>query len=233
MDVVVASVCGTGGCDTGGIAVLLGNGDGTLQAPVNYSSGGHYASAVTIGDVNKDGHPDIVVANCSPSGSVCRGSGNVGVLIGNGDGTFQAPVTHRSGGRSAGSVAIADVNGDGKPDILVINSCASGTCNNGTVGVLLNADLTATKVTSSLNPSQINQSVTFTAKITSTPPIPIGEVVTFYNGATKIGTSKTTNGIATLTTSFSTAGTYTIKAIYPGDAIHYRSSGSVKQVVNQ
>jgi Bacterial Ig-like domain (group 3) len=57
--------------------------------------------------------------------------------------------------------------------------------------------------------------------------------VTFYNGATEIGAGTTTTGIATLTTSFSTAGKYTIKASYPGDAFHNASSGTVKQVVNK
>jgi hypothetical protein len=53
------------------------------------------------------------------------------VLLGNGDGTFQAAVSYRSGGTSAASVAVADVNGDGRLDLLVANSGSS------TVGVLL------------------------------------------------------------------------------------------------
>jgi hypothetical protein len=60
----------------------------------------------------------------------------VGVFLGNGDGTFRAAVTYDSGGMTADSVAVADVNGDGKPDLLVANfydpSKASGS-----VGVLL------------------------------------------------------------------------------------------------
>ena len=55
---------------------------------------------------------------------------------------------------------------------------------------------------------------------------------TFYNGKTNLGTGKTTNGVASLTTSFSKAKTYAIKADYPGDAFHKKSSGTVKQVVN-
>ncbi len=45
----------------------------------------------------------------------------MGVLLGNGDGTFQTAVTYDSGGYAANSVAVADVNGDGKPDLLVAN----------------------------------------------------------------------------------------------------------------
>jgi hypothetical protein len=93
---------------------------------------------------------------------------------------------------------------------------------------------TSTEVNSSLNPSQINQSVTFTATITSTSSVPNGSTLTFYNGVKEIGTGTTSNGIASLTTAFSTAGKYTIKASYPGDAFHKASSGTVKQqVMNQ
>ena len=103
----------------------------------------------------------------------------------------------------------------------------------GTVGVLLNGLFvtTSTKVAASSNPSKVNQSVTFTATITADPTVPNGEVVSFYNGATKIGTGTTTNGVATFTTSFSTAGKYAIKASYPGDAFHKGSSETVKQLV--
>jgi hypothetical protein len=91
---------------------------------------------------------------------------------------------------------------------------------------------TTTTITSSLNPSSINQAVTFTASVGSNRPIPNGEVLTFYNGATEIGTGTTTNGVASLTTSLSTPGKYTIKADFPGDTFHKTSSGKVKQVVN-
>jgi hypothetical protein len=79
---------------------------------------------------------------------------------------------------------------------------------------------------------QVNQLVTLTATVSSTRPVPDGEVVTFSAGTTKIGTGATTNGVATLTTSFSTAKTYTIKATYAGFDFLGPSSGTVKQVVN-
>jgi hypothetical protein len=85
---------------------------------------------VQVADVNGDGKPDIVLANWCVIGNVCV-NGTVGVLLGKGDGTFQSAVTYSSGGNNANSVAVADVNGDGKLDILVAN------VNSGTVGVLL------------------------------------------------------------------------------------------------
>ena len=118
---------------------------------------------------------------------------------------------------------------------MVTNEEASeGDYNNGSVAVLLNTTsyTTKTALTSSPNPAQVNQTVAFTATITSNPPAPNGEVVTFYNGKTELGTGATTNGVATLNTSFSKAKTYTIKATYPGDPFRKPSKGTVKQVVN-
>jgi hypothetical protein len=234
-DLVVSHHYQNGDLSDGGVSVLLGNGDGTFQAAVGYGAGPGDAEFVAVADVNGDGKPDLAVANCSVN-YYCNGRGSVSVLVGNGDGTFQAPVRQSSGGKVAMSVAIADVNGDGRPDLLVASLCAKGCINrpNGTIGALLN-DLyvtTITKLASSPNPSNVNQSVAFTATVSSKGSVPNGSTITFYNGATKIGTSTTTNGVATLATSFSSAGKYTIEASYAGDAFHQESSGTVKQVVN-
>ena len=74
--------------------------------------------------------------------------------------------------------------------------------------------------------------MTFSAAISSSLPIPDGETVTFYHGATVIGTGTTTNGTTALMTSFGKKGTYVIKATYPGDASHKTSSGTFKQAVD-
>ena len=88
--------------------------------------------------MNGDGKRDLGVANCSNG---CQtGTGTVGILLGNGDATFQTAVTYDTGGVGAHSVRIADVNGDGKPDLVVANACASSdNCpiGPGSVGVLL------------------------------------------------------------------------------------------------
>jgi sugar lactone lactonase YvrE len=92
---------------------------------------------------------------------------------------------------------------------------------------------TITKITTSGSPSLINQPVTFTAAVTSTyGPIPDGEAITFFDGATEIGTGMTASGMATLNFSPLTANVYTIKASYPGDITFKASSGTVKQLVN-
>ncbi len=127
------------------------------------------------------------------------------------------------------------MNGDGRPDLVVVDWCFSD-CSDGGVGVLLNKTpraITTTTVTSSPNPSQVGQTVTFTATVSSTRPIPDGQIVAFSTGKTKLGTATTTNGVASLNTSFSKAKTYTIKASYAGGGFFAASSGTMKQVVEQ
>lgn len=147
-DLIAANYCGASSTcapSLGTVAVLLGNGNGTFKTAVTYGSGGYSATSVAIADVNGDGKPDLIVANRSADSSGSA-DGSVSVLLGNGNGTFQSAVTYDSGGLAPFGVAVADVNGDGKPDLLVINSSCNSNSNcssiggetDGAVGVLLN-----------------------------------------------------------------------------------------------
>lgn len=231
-DIVVS-----GGLFSGSMAVLLGNGDGSFQPARVYPAVGPSGSiSVAIGDLNGDGYPDIVatgycqISNCN--------NGEVAVFLGKGDGTFRAPVHLNSGGAVTSSVAIADVNGDGKPDLIVANECTNSSCMwdaaAGVVGVLLNDSgfATTTRISSSLNPSLIGEPITFTATITSNPAISDGRSVIFYSGKTAIGTGLTKSGVAKLTASSLPIGSHAIKAVYPGDLKHQSSSGTATEVVN-
>jgi hypothetical protein len=105
---------------------LLGNGDGTFQPAITYGSGGQGGRAVVVADVNTDGRPDLLTGNCGPGGcgTFQPGRGVVGVLLGNGDGTFQSAAAYGAG--SYVSIAVADVDGDHTPDLLAASmSCAS------------------------------------------------------------------------------------------------------------
>ena len=226
----------------GSVGVLLGNGDGTFQTAVAYPSGGFGGASVGLADVNGDGKLDILVANCSTTAGNCTGtSGNegVGVLLGNGDGTFQTAVTFASGGNTPFGIAVADLNGDSKPDVATAN-CASSNCGlrNGTVGVLLNASLgtTTTQLTSSVNPSTVGQSVTFTATVTSAAfkQTPTG-TVNFLDGTSSLGSSGLgSNGTASFSTASLSVGTHSITAKYSGDGNFLGSTSAVlSQVVQQ
>ena len=108
------------------VGVLLNTGNGTFQPIASYSTGSSsFPRGVALSDVNGDGKLDIITANLLAS--------SVAVLLGNGNGTFQAAVAYSTGGLSSPyEVVSADVNGDGKPDIIAANS------NTASVGVLLN-----------------------------------------------------------------------------------------------
>jgi hypothetical protein len=96
---------------SGWVSILLGNGDGTLRAPVAY---GPFTDAFSLAtaDFNKDGALDIVVGDTA-SGSL---------LLGNGDGTFRvgSPV----GASNAVFFAVADFNGDGNLDLVSADNSA-------------------------------------------------------------------------------------------------------------
>src|SRR5204863_530848 len=104
------------------VSVLLGEGDGTFQAPQSYAVG-HAPSSVAVGDFDGDGHLDLAVAYQDLHGGVS-------VFLGNGDGSFQAARSSALG-FSPRSVTVADFNGDGHADLAVSDNDA------GTVSVLL------------------------------------------------------------------------------------------------
>ena len=96
------------------VSILRGNGDGTFSPHVDFSAGPGPVS-VTRADFNHDGKLDLALADVNTSSF---GPGRVSVLLGNGDGTFAAPLPLQAGIR-AEALATGDFNGDGKPDLAV------------------------------------------------------------------------------------------------------------------
>jgi hypothetical protein len=117
------------------VSVLLGNGDGTFQPQQTYRVG-YGPDAVAVADINGDGIPDLIVANV---GTLSNPGHTISVLLGNGDGTFQQQQTFDVGNAPI-SVAVANLTGDGRPDIVSANY------NDGTVSVLLNETTPRSKV---------------------------------------------------------------------------------------
>lgn len=92
---------------------------------------------------------------------------------------------------------------------------------------------TTTSVASSLNPSTVGTSVTFTATVSSTTAGTITGTVTFKDGATTLGTGTINAGKATFNTSSLTQGSHSVTAVYGGDTNFATStSTAVSQVVN-
>lgn len=94
------------------IGVAIGKGDGTFEPPVLYGHGGLNSTPMELflSDVDGDGHLDVIATSSDPT---------VGTLVylGHGDGTFALPTSY-----PYQSVMVGDVNGDGLPDFVYVNS---------------------------------------------------------------------------------------------------------------
>jgi len=131
--------------------VLLGQAGGGFAATSTYATGAYSSPlGIAVGDVNGDGRPDLVTAN--------DGNGTAGVLLGQAGGGFGAANAYSTGAsRGPEDVAVADVNGDGRLDLVTANAGSN------TVSVLLNTG-------------------TFTP-LATTPAASVAEAVVFPNPA--------------------------------------------------
>lgn len=133
---------------TGTVSVLLNNRNGTFSQGLTYDAGG-YTGSVALGDLDGDDYPDLATANYSTS--------TAGVLLSRHNGTFAPPITYSTGtGSSPRGIAVSDVNGDSRPDLILANY------NNNSVAVLLNTTSLASRAatlpgaTATLHPNPAN-----------------------------------------------------------------------------
>jgi hypothetical protein len=110
--------------DSNDVTILVNNGQGNFQVTATYQVDATPIGAM-VADFNGDGHLDLVVGYYNFTNT------NVTVLLGNGDGTFQAPLDYAADIGPVG-VAVGDVNSDGAPDMIAANVSTSD------VSVLLN-----------------------------------------------------------------------------------------------
>ena len=87
-------------------------------------------SGVAVGDFDQDGQLDFAVSNEVPLGIVT-------VFFARGNG-FRQGGTFGTGGEFCVALSADDFNGDGKPDLAVVNTCIDGECENGSVTIELN-----------------------------------------------------------------------------------------------
>jgi hypothetical protein len=196
------------------VTVLLGNGDGTFEAAASPATGVNPTS-IAVGDFNGDGKTDLVVANGGNSGNGYAGT--VTILLGNGDGTFEAAANPATG-RGPVSIAVGDFTADGETDLALANS----------------RDIFATVLLAQLTQASI-------ATVTSISPVGTGthQVEASYSGDSSYSSSvSSTTGltaqpvsVAASPTFSPAAGTYnssqtvTISDVTPGATIYYTTNG--------
>jgi hypothetical protein len=126
-------------------------------------------------------------------------------------------------------MAVADVNCDGRFDLIVANGGLSG---NGSVGVLLNdgAPPTTTSLVSSLNPAPTNFAVTYTATVKSQSGGKVTGTVTFQDGSSTVATVPLVGNQSAYTTSYKPVGIHLMVASYSGDL---QNSGSTSPLLRE
>ena len=197
LDLAIADYAGSLG------KILLGNGDGSFHGGNTFGAGMLPATLVAA-DFNQDTNVDLAVSDFH--------KGTVAVLRGKGDGTFLLPVFYPTGTKPT-MVTMGDFNLDGSMDLVAINGIDN------TVTVLLNDSGTSVRLSSSNDPSQMGQPVTFTASVSATvnqSSQPAGAVA-FRDGSNLLANVAISGGTATFTTSSLTQGTHKIRVEYSGD----------------
>src|SRR5207248_3011121 len=98
------------GCDDNCTPTVCGNG---ITTAGESSADSNDPVSIAVADMNGDTRLDLVVTDLTSS--------NLSLYFGNGDGTFQLPVSTATGGSSPIQVALGDIDGDGRPDAVVAN----------------------------------------------------------------------------------------------------------------
>ena len=122
LDIVVSSTLVTDEGDSfGRVSVFVGDGAGGFGAPGEVALAHEMPGAVALGDLDGDTHLDVVVSN----GGTGWGMDSVSVLLG--DGTGKLSVEQEFGTVDIPSdIALGDVNGDGRPDLVTANQAGWG-----------------------------------------------------------------------------------------------------------
>ncbi|HEX7705204.1 MAG TPA: FG-GAP-like repeat-containing protein [Thermoanaerobaculia bacterium] len=196
-----------------GTQMRFGNGDGTFGSPVvftvvpvpNYPLGGPVATA----DVDGDGKLDVAFGST--------------VYLGNGDGTFRSSARFRTNGIT--SVAFADMDENGSPDLILHKSSADDIDILTTYTTEDPTGFSSLTLTASTNTPRYAQAVTFTAYVKGTA-LPVTGGVTFKIDGTPLGIiAVDKDGKASISHAF-TVGAHEVVAVYAGDDNYLPSSAT-------
>jgi hypothetical protein len=233
--------------------LLVGNGDGTFQAPVSFSATVNMAGV--MGDFNGDGRLDYATANTSGVSvflGIATGVATTSTTLTSAANpasfgqtvtptamvyprTATSTVTFYDGATTlgastvvAGSATLVLSNlGVGSHSLTATyNGDANDTASTSSVltQTIVTGTPTSIMLTSSANPAVYGQPVTVTASVS--PSVANG-MVTFFDGATPLGTRTLLNGQAALTTNLLASGTRSLKAIYSGSGAYSPSTSAV------
>jgi hypothetical protein len=117
-DLLAATFVETNGTPYLVVNLLLGRGDGSFQVQLTNINDQGVISAVKTGDVNGDGKADVLVDLAGPAG----GADTIEVFLSNGDGSFQKASVFPLTFDGIPELSLADINGDGSPDLLVVDA---------------------------------------------------------------------------------------------------------------
>jgi hypothetical protein len=240
-----ATAIGTATLSAGAAAVstsALGGGAHTIKATYNGGSLYLTSSAAITQTVHPASSSTKVVSSKNPStygqaitftATVTSGEGTPGGTV-----TFKAGTTSIGTGTLSSGKASLTISslGGGTHSITAVYDGTSNFAGSTSPAITqtVNKAATTSTVTSSIHPSSYHQSVTFTAKVTSTGGTPAG-TVTFKNSGVALGTvTLNASGVATLSTNALTVGSHLITVVYAGNVNFITSTSSAfTQVVNK
>jgi len=162
-----------------------------------------------------------------------------------GNGTPTGTVTFKNGATVLGTAALSSGKATFSTSALAVGphsvtavyggSIDYGTSTSSVLAQTVNKAASSTTLTSSLNPSTLGKSVTFTITVVTVAPgsgTPTG-TVTLKNGATTVGTATLASGKATISTSALTHGAHSMTAVYSGSVDDLSSTSAIlTQTVN-
>jgi Bacterial Ig-like domain (group 3)/FG-GAP-like repeat len=217
LDLATANGCGASSpCGSpANVSVLLGNGDGSFQPHVDYTTGSS-SNTLTAGNFRSAAAIDLAVTNLN--------SGNITFLMGQGDGTFPSQTVVSTNSAPVGITA-GDFNGDGQLDLVVGGDSPAA------MTVMLRSSSGVVTTTSSLvsskNPVTKGQVVTLTATVSGASPT--GNVA-FKDGTKTLSTLPLVSGQASFAVAFATAVTHSLTSVYAGDS---NNSGSKSPILQE